>query len=294
VGLLVSISGAAAGRSIDLARQLAAVAQGGLGQLTLLDQADGVLAEKMDVLAKLDVAAAEPGVERTLGSSPLRSHAAEPAAPGIASRLHRPVASLQRALDELRAKLANAGAVDSADAFALLDECAAASREIHAIGAEVEAEAGDAAGLFESADLAGIVRRGVAAVKPSQPKSLEIAVEIDREPAPIRCQPFQLEQVVIQLVMNAAEGMHGQGRVQVELRRCPEGFEVSVSDQGEGIDPEILDRLFDPFFEAPVGTDAGLGLTICYRIVKRHGGELAVHSEPGRGTRVALVLPADL
>ena len=78
----------------------------------------------------------------------------------------------------------------------------------------------------------------------------------------------------------------------MELRACPEGYEVAVRDQGEGIDPELLEGLFDPFFQPLAGDDAGLGLRICYRIVNQHGGELLVHSEPNLGTRVAMVLPA--
>lgn len=287
VGLLVSLTGVVTGRSIDLTRQLGAIAQGGLGQLALLDQADGVLAEKMDVLAKLESAASSPEVNRSLGSAPLRRNEGEPRPPGLAHRLHRPVVALQRALDELRTAVSKG--LGSGEVESLLGECIAATRDIHSIGAEVADENG--APLLEAADLAEIVRRGITSVAPGLPDTLRIDMDIEG-PAIVRCQPFQLEQVVIQLVMNAAEASHGEGRVEVELRSCPEGFEVAISDAGDGIDPEVLDNLFDPFFEAPSVTDSGLGLTICFRILNEHGGELSVHSELGRGTRVAMVLPA--
>ncbi len=323
VALLVSLSGIAAGRAIDLARQLDAVAQGGLGHLALLDQADGVLAEKMDLLAKLERAGAEPAVERSLGSAPLRAREPEPRPESLARRLHPPIATLRRAVDELReatgataaagpkgkgrakgpgqgqgkgkakGKAKGKGKPSKQRIAALLDECEAAARALHAMGVEVAEEEGGTSSGFQSADLAQLVRRGVAAVKSERAAAQEIELEIGCEPAPIRGEPFQLEQVVQQLVTNAADAMHGEGKIQVELRPCPEGFEFAVSDTGEGIDPEILDNLFDPFFEKPAGTDGGLGLTICYRIVKRHGGELAVHSEEGRGTRIAVVLPAE-
>ena len=285
VAVWAALTGAAVGRSVDLARQLGAVAQGGLGQLALLDQADGVLAEKMDVLAKLESAGVDPQPERTLGSSPLRTSGDERRRPGLARRLHHPVSSLERALDELE------GAPPPDETRDRIAECRQATREIRAIGAELDVEEGHGAAAHEDADLAGIVRRGIGAVEPSQPDSIEIGLEIACEPAIVRCQPFQLEQVVIQLVMNAAEALHGEGRIEVRLSECPEGYEVSVADEGEGIDPEILDSLFDPFFTPAVGAESGLGLTICYRIVKEHGGELSVHSEEGRGTRVAVVLP---
>jgi signal transduction histidine kinase len=286
VGLLVSLTGAAAGRSIDLGRQLGAIAQGGLGQLALLDQADGVLAEKMDILAKLEGAEIDPNPERTLGSSPLRGLDDERRRPGLARRLHHPVSMLQRALGELESELVGD---DTRRRLAQLRE---ATREIHAIGVELAVEEGHGESAHETADLADIVRRGAASFGAGQPESLEIRVDVAVDPAPVRCQPFQLEQVVIQLVMNASEAVHGDGCVGVSLNECPEGYEIAVSDAGDGIDPEILDSLFDPFFAPPVGADAGLGLTICYRIVKQHGGEFSVYSEPGHGTRVAVVLPA--
>lgn len=320
VALLVSLTGASAGRSVDLARQLDALAQGGLGQLALLDQADGVLAEKMDLLAKLDGAGHPPVAERTLGSTPLRSRDPDPSPASVASRLHRPVASLQRAIDELgvafesalaaasartvsrkskKARLKQAGVPASrrSDAKALadvarelLDECRELGRELQAIGVSASTEG---EGVRETADLAEIVRRGLASVERHRPAGVEISVEIACDPAPIQCQPFQLEQVVVQLVTNAVQAVRERGgRVQVELSECPEGFELAVSDDGEGIDPEILEDLFDPFFERTAPGDTGLGLTICYRIAKGHGGELSVHSEPGGGTRIAVVLPA--
>ena len=291
IGLLVSVTGAAAGRSIDLARQLGAVARGSLGQLALLDQADGVLAEKMDVLAKLESVASRPSVERSFGSAPLRREEGGPRPPGFARRLHRPVVSLQRALEELRGAVSKGVTPDDPEVKSLLDECSAASRDIHTLGAELAADE-DGAPILEAANLANIVRRGIAAVAPSQPNTLSIYLEIEDEPAMVLCQPFQLEQVVIQLVMSAAERSHGEGRVEVELRNCPDGYEVAISDAGDGMDPEVLDNLFDPFFEAPSPTDSELGLTICFRIVNEHGGELSVHSEQGSGTRVAVVLPA--
>jgi signal transduction histidine kinase len=297
LALLVALTGAAAGRSVDLARQLGAVARGGLGQLALLDQADGVLAEKMDVLAKLESTGHPATVDRPFGSAPLRTvgeEAAPASMPGLAQRLHLPVAALQRGLSELRGAVGESSDVPREDVDALIDECLAATRDIHTLGAEMASDDGTGAPLLEHADLAGIVRRGVQAAHPNRSESLEVALSIEPDPAPVRCQPFQLEQVVIQLVMNAADAMNGEGRVEVELRSCPEGYEVAISDTGEGIDPEVLDRLFDPFFENSPGSDAGLGLTICYRIIDQHGGELSVHSEPGHGTRVAVVLPEDV
>ena len=69
---------------------------------------------------------------------------------------------------------------------------------------------------------------------------------------------------------------------------------VDVEDDGGGIAPEILEKIFDPFFTTkPVGEGTGLGLSLAYGIVRKHGGEITVESEPGRRTRFSVRLPAD-
>jgi signal transduction histidine kinase len=68
---------------------------------------------------------------------------------------------------------------------------------------------------------------------------------------------------------------------------------LTVADDGSGIPPEHVDKIFSPFFTTkPVGQGTGLGLAICHGIVASHGGEIRVDTEVGRGTRISLVLPA--
>jgi two-component system NtrC family sensor kinase len=70
---------------------------------------------------------------------------------------------------------------------------------------------------------------------------------------------------------------------------------VDVEDDGVGIPPEVVERIFDPFFTTkPVGEGSGLGLGIAYEIVRRHGGEISVSSEPGQGSRFRVQLPTDV
>lgn len=285
----LGLLGASLGRSLDLSRQLTAVAGAGLGQLALVDQLDGVFAEKMDALAKLDRL---PEEARTRGGSrgpaPIHSEdgaASQSVAPGLLRRFNSALAVIQNA----HSRMSGAG-VEAVDELALCEE---ASRELRAIGVAFSEDAEAAGDEGEVADLIDVVRRGIGAVCPGQPDTLEISLSLAADAAPIRCHPFQLEQVVIQLLMNAAEAVRGNGRIDAAVRPCADGFELSISDEGEGIDPEILDGLFDPFFASTAaGAESGLGLTLCYSVVDRHGGELSVQSEPGHGTRVAVVLPA--
>jgi signal transduction histidine kinase len=103
----------------------------------------------------------------------------------------------------------------------------------------------------------------------------------------------ELEQVLLNLIINAAQAIEGQGTVRVATTRCGDEVEISVGDTGCGIPAEVMDRIFDPFFTTkPVGEGTGLGLSISYEIVRRHGGRLLVDSVVGRGTEVRVRLPA--
>ena len=105
--------------------------------------------------------------------------------------------------------------------------------------------------------------------------------------------PQQLKQVFLNLVVNAAQSVGPDGTVLVATRREDSAAVVSIADDGCGIPREHLDRLFDPFFTTkPVGEGTGLGLGISHQIVTRHGGEIEVESEEGRGTVFRVRLPA--
>jgi two-component system, NtrC family, sensor kinase len=109
----------------------------------------------------------------------------------------------------------------------------------------------------------------------------------------IECQAAQVNQVVLNLVVNAAHAM-GPGRGRITLTTGTEGDSVwlEVADTGSGIPPENLSRLFDPFFTTkPVGKGTGLGLSLSYGIVQRHHGRIEVDSQVGEGTRFRVVLP---
>jgi two-component system NtrC family sensor kinase len=98
---------------------------------------------------------------------------------------------------------------------------------------------------------------------------------------------------LIALLMNALDAVSAGGNVTVETQRASaESVSLAVSDDGIGIPPEHLDKIFNPFFTTkPLGQGTGLGLAICHGIVTSHGGEIQVDSTPGLGTRIRLVLP---
>jgi two-component system, NtrC family, sensor kinase len=110
----------------------------------------------------------------------------------------------------------------------------------------------------------------------------------------IRCLPGQLNQVFMNLLVNAAHAIDTKGQVRVNIRQKNESVLVEISDTGCGIPPEVIGRIFEPFFTTkPVGKGTGLGLSISYGIVKKHGGRIELDSEVGRGTTFRIVLPVN-
>ncbi|MES2974456.1 MAG: ATP-binding protein [Pseudomonadota bacterium] len=108
----------------------------------------------------------------------------------------------------------------------------------------------------------------------------------------IECMPSHLNQVFLNLLINAAHAIEGQGRITLRTGQDDDNVWVEVEDNGKGISAEHLDRIFDPFFTTkPVGVGTGLGLSLSYGIVKQHGGRIDVRSAPGKGSVFRVVLP---
>ncbi|WP_342117443.1 ATP-binding protein [Pseudoduganella sp. OTU4001] len=110
----------------------------------------------------------------------------------------------------------------------------------------------------------------------------------------LRCQPAQLNQAFRNILLNAVQAIAEQGIIRIITGTDRDGVWVRIQDNGAGIAPEHLGRIFDPFFTTkPVGSGTGLGLYLAYGIVSKHGGRIAVISEPGKGSAFTLHLPAN-
>ena len=108
----------------------------------------------------------------------------------------------------------------------------------------------------------------------------------------VECLASQLNQVFMNLLVNAAHAIKERGRITIRTRRCGDTVHIEFEDNGGGIAPQHLDRIFEPFFTTkPVGQGTGLGLSLSYGIVQKHGGRIDVRSEVGRGTVFTVVLP---
>ena len=103
----------------------------------------------------------------------------------------------------------------------------------------------------------------------------------------------QLQQVLVNLSLNACEAMPNGGTLLVSTACLDNQVVVEVTDTGCGIKEEHLDRIFEPFFTTkPAGKGTGLGLSVSYGIVRQHGGTLEVESREGKGTTFTITLPS--
>ncbi len=141
-------------------------------------------------------------------------------------------------------------------------------------------------------DLGSLIDR-VVGIGEYQWKMHNVRVMRERnDTAVVHADPDQLEQVALNLLSNAVDAMPRGGTVRINLAREGDEVRLSVADEGHGIPPEVLPRIFDPFFSTKeIGKGTGLGLAISYGIVQDHGGDIVVESD-GRGARFTVILPA--
>ncbi|HTU01304.1 MAG TPA: ATP-binding protein [Candidatus Sulfotelmatobacter sp.] len=127
-------------------------------------------------------------------------------------------------------------------------------------------------------------------------RRISISLRLEPDLPRLWADPHQLEQVFLNILMNALEAMPGGGTLTVEAgrwrRETGQFLEVRVTDTGGGIPPQDLPRIFDPFFTTKeVGKGTGLGLSVSYGIVRAHAGSIDVDTKVGRGTVVTVALP---
>ncbi len=139
------------------------------------------------------------------------------------------------------------------------------------------------------------------------PKMIEIQLHLEASPGIVHADPGQIEQVLMNLAVNAKDAMPDGGKltISVENKKLDEEYckthpettpgdyvVLSISDTGHGMDDETLKHIFDPFYTTKeVGKGTGLGLAMVYGIVKDHGGYITCNSKPGEGTRFRIYLP---
>ncbi len=146
---------------------------------------------------------------------------------------------------------------------------------------------------FDEVDLNRTIRETVTLIE-HQIEKARIRLELNLEPgpAPVKGNAGKLQQVFLNLFLNARDAMPAGGRLSVRAWSDEASVRIEVADSGSGIAPEHLARIYDPFFTTKtVRKGTGLGLSVTYGIVKEHGGTIEAESSPGSGTRFHLDFP---
>jgi signal transduction histidine kinase len=146
-------------------------------------------------------------------------------------------------------------------------------------------------------DVAALVDDVVAAYS-AQARAAEVSLSADHQPSlrAASVDPQRIRQLLGNLLANSLRHTPAGGRVTIRTRASADGatLTVEVADTGSGISPELLPRVFDRFVKEDGSPGSGLGLAICRDIVRAHGGEISIASQPGRATTVSFSLPAVL
>ncbi|MFA5354025.1 MAG: ATP-binding protein [Thermodesulfovibrionales bacterium] len=144
------------------------------------------------------------------------------------------------------------------------------------------------------ASVADILDRAVSLVKYDRRfRDIRLVTEIGELPQ-VRVNPDQIQQVFLNLILNAMDAMPGGGEIRISAVRAGNSLEISFTDSGPGIDEAVQGRIFDPFFSTkPLGKGTGLGLSICYGIVRDHNGTISMQSRKGEGATFIIRLPVE-
>jgi signal transduction histidine kinase len=232
---------------------------------------------------------------------------------GIANRINRPIegvgSSLERLdrawgrLDEESSKHHDAIPEDRYSGLAemmiegreLIEECQEGVARILAITRDVQGFAGAAAIARERMDLVELAENALRMALPRADVEVQIVRDFRSIP-PVMASRQEMEQVLLNLLINAFHAVRGEGGeggvVRVATEQQGSRVLVHVQDDGIGIEAEVLERIFDPFFTTKsVGEGTGLGLAISYHIVQNHGGDIQVATHPGFGSTFSVSLP---
>ncbi|HJV22201.1 MAG TPA: ATP-binding protein, partial [Holophagaceae bacterium] len=151
----------------------------------------------------------------------------------------------------------------------------------------------------EVLDLSSVVLGMAEMLRPVLGEQVSLELELDPAAGFLEADPAQLEQVILNLALNARDAMARDGILHLATRRTRQGdqvwVELEVRDNGQGMDEEVLSHLYEPFFTTkPLGEGTGLGLATVYGIVQQSRGQITVESAPGQGTRFFVRFPPAL
>jgi signal transduction histidine kinase len=208
----------------------------------------------------------------------------------VAHEVKNPLTPIQLSAEHLRRVYRDA----SADLGATLESCTDTIlkqvRILRGIVTEFSAFARPPATVLTPEDAPALLAAALAPYRTALPPGVRLSIEVADGVPPVLADRRLVERAVVNLVENALQAVGQAGTIAVRLCREQERVAIEVEDSGPGIDPEIRERIFEPFFSTKTG-GSGLGLALVKKIAEDHGGGVALESQPG-STRVVLWLPA--
>ncbi len=213
----------------------------------------------------------------------------------VAHEINNPLAGILTYAKLLKKHFAKENSGKHAETMASLDLIESESRRCGEIIKNLLTFARATSMNYELANLNGVVNRCVLLVQHQlELSNIQLHLELAPHLPSVRCDPAQIEQVILALVMNAIDAMRGGGNLTVRSRKAADSLhvQIEVQDDGSGIPAELLPEMFEPFVTTKErGHGLGLGLAISRIIVERHQGQIEVASRPGKGTLFTVTLP---
>lgn len=274
----VAAVGLPLGAALDLAAELAAANQRIEGALLQLERAHAELKRTQAQLVRSEKL-------RALGQL----------IAGVAHEINTPLGFVANNLAFLAEQLPDLAPAPPDERWQDLADAVAESQDgVARIAAIVQDLRGfarpDSPGL-QPADLNASLAATIRIARAAAPPAVTIVERYSAIP-PVVCNPGEINQVLLNLLTNAAQAISGHGTITVSTARDGETVIISVADTGVGMDEQTLARLGEPFFTTrPFGSGTGLGLAISLGIARGHGGSLTFSSAPGHGTTATLTLP---
>lgn len=207
----------------------------------------------------------------------------------VAHEINNPVAVIQGNLDLARSNLGEDGR-RAEEEFRLIDD------QVYRIGVIVSkllhfARPEEYSGADRLVDLSQVARDCLVLTRHQIQAAGITSIVETKSTSQVHMSRTELQQVVVNLILNAVHAMPGGGTLRVATTEASGEVILSVEDTGTGIDPSVLPRIFDPFFTTKQAQGTGLGLSISQQLVSRAGGRISASSTPGRGSRFEIVLP---
>ena len=219
-------------------------------------------------------------------------------AAGVAHEVNNPLAYVSSNVEFVAEQLRRGHADDPqsrAEMLAALDEAKEGSQRISRIVLDLKMFSRTGGEANAAQDVVAVMHGALELVREQLRKHARINEELHPVP-PVMASRSRLEQVFVNLLMNAAQAIHegtpAHNTIRVRTEHRESEVWIEIEDTGMGMPPEVLQRVFDPFFTTRAGARMGMGLAICHGVVSDMEGSIDLASEVGQGTRVRVRLPA--